>query len=296
MLEDFENEEDQLSAENAPEPVPVVRRLRETDSGRRARRSAPIRGYVGANGGGKTLAMVHDTLPSLDSGRRVLSTVEFIDFRTGLPFPNYERLEDWSQVMDCRETDIVFDEIVGVAGARAHGSLPVEVQNLLVQLRRRDNTLAWSAPSWTRADLIIRETSQAVTVCRGYLGKRARDAEGKALLWSQKRLFRWKTYDAVNFEEFTAQKATKLKADHKAWFRGVGSRAMHSYDTFDDVSRVGAAIDSGRCASCGGVRRPKPCTCGKHQVVLSSNVDRELVNTTTGELLGVVEPPTTRDR
>ena len=48
---------------------------------KRARRRVwPIHGYVGANGGGKTVSMVWDTLPSLESGRPVLSTVRLLDY------------------------------------------------------------------------------------------------------------------------------------------------------------------------------------------------------------------------
>ena len=48
---------------------------------RDARRGLPIHAYVGPNGGGKSLAMVNDTIPSLDAGRPVLSTVRLIDWR-----------------------------------------------------------------------------------------------------------------------------------------------------------------------------------------------------------------------
>jgi hypothetical protein len=48
---------------------------------RAARRGWPIMGYVGANGGGKSAAMVWDTVPSLLAGRPVLSTVRLLDFQ-----------------------------------------------------------------------------------------------------------------------------------------------------------------------------------------------------------------------
>ena len=51
----------------------------------RQRRGFPIMAYVGPNGGGKSLAMVKDTVPSLRAGRRVLSTVRLLDAATGEP-------------------------------------------------------------------------------------------------------------------------------------------------------------------------------------------------------------------
>lgn len=238
--------------------------LRDRDAGRSARRQAPIHAYVGGNGGGKSLAMVHDTLPSLHSGRRVLSTVELLDARTGEPWPNYERLTSWSQLLEARHADVLFDEVVGIASSRESQGMPVQVANILMQLRRRDVVLRWSAPAWARADKIIRETSQAVTVCYGLLSATAGDG---VRLWREKRLFRWKTYDTRSFEEWTATKGARLSADKSAWFWRPGSEAMLSYRTLDDVSRVGEVLDSGRCAHCGG-RKPVPrCTCDEHPPV-----------------------------
>lgn len=232
------------------------RRWRDRDAGRRARRGTSIHAYVGANGGGKSLAMVHDTLPSLAAGRRVLSTVRLLDPETGKPHPLYEPLRDWSQLLTAEHCDVLFDEVVGIASSRESHALPVQVQNLLVQLRRRDIVLRWTAPNWARADKIIREVTQAVTVCRGFLGTRAEGA-----LWRRSRLFWFKTYDAVMFEEFTIDKTARLSAEASAFFWGPGSLAFASYDTLGQVERVGEVLDSGRCAHCGGRRQIPVCRC-----------------------------------
>lgn len=242
--------------------VPMPPRLRDRDAGRAARRLAPIHAYVGGNGGGKSLAMVHDTLPSLHAGRRVLSTVELIDPRTGSPWPNYELLTSWSQLLEARHADVLFDEVTGIASARESQGLPVQVANILMQLRRRDVILRWSAPAWARADKIIRETSQAVTVCAGYMAAPAQSGTGPDVrLWREKRLFRWRTFDTATFDEWTTTKQGRIRATKSAWFWRPGSEAMLSYRTLDDVSRVGEVLDSGRCAHCGG-RKPIPaCKC-----------------------------------
>lgn len=44
------------------------------------RRSFGISAYVGANGGGKSAAMVYDAIPDLEAGRPVLSTVRITDY------------------------------------------------------------------------------------------------------------------------------------------------------------------------------------------------------------------------
>lgn len=246
--------------------VPRPVKFKDKDAGRDIRRGLPIHGYFGRNGMGKSLAMVHDTLPDLYRGDPVLSTVALLDAETGDPYPNYTRLTDWDQVLTFERGAILFDEIVGVAGARESQTLPVQVQNLLVQLRRADIALRWTAPGWARADKIIRETSVGATLCRGYLAKAVVDVEGRAMTWKQRRLFRFKTYQAEDFEEWTAAKENgnkKLKAVNSSWYWAPGKPAQWSYDTYDDVTRVGLSIDSGRCASCGGVRRAPACSCDR---------------------------------
>lgn len=244
--------------------VPRPAKFRDKDAGRIVRRGLPIHGYFGRNGMGKSLAMVHDTLPDLYAGDPVLSTVALLDAETGDPYPNFTRLVSWDQVLDFERGVILFDEIVGVAGAREGMSLPVQVQNLLVQLRRKDVTLRWTAPGWARADKIIRETSQGATLCRGYWAKSVVDESGRQLSWKQRRLFKWKTYAAEDFEEWSASKEAgtkKLRTVTSSWYWAPGGRAQWSYDTYDDVSRIALPIESGRCASCGGTRRAKPCSC-----------------------------------
>jgi hypothetical protein len=224
------------------------------------RRTFPIMGYVGPNGGGKSLAMVKDTLPSLDRGRTVLSTVRLLDRATGLPHPSYVPFTDFDQLLLAEHCDVLMDEVVGIANSRSAASLSPVVQNLLVQLRRRDIVLRWSAPNWARADKIIREVTQAVTECRGSLSGRAqRDSEGEVRLWRPKRLFNFRTFDTVEFEEWSAGKRDKVKPVAKEWMAGPGSDAFASYDTLDAVSMVSHAGEDGMCQTCGKRRRVEYC-------------------------------------
>lgn len=266
------------------------RPLRDKDSGRRARRQTSIHAYVGANGSGKSLAMVHDTLTTLDGitwrcenpthahthpeyvdpltgeigskfegSRLVYSTVPILDSDTGDPHPVYVRLTEWSQLLGAEHADVLFDEVVGIASSREHNGLPVQVQNLLVQLRKKDLVLRLTAPAFARMDKIIREVTQAVTLCRGMFGHRPEGA-----LWRQARLFWFKTYNAVDFEDFTADGSKNLSAINSSFMWGPRSRAFASYDTLGQVERVGEVLDSGRCAHCGGKRSIPLCKCGSH--------------------------------
>lgn len=255
------------------------------------RRSSSIHAYIGPNGSGKSLAMVYDTLPTLDGitwsckneshrhtqqgitrgQRRVISTVALFDTTTGLEHPLYERLTSWTQVLEAEHCDILFDEVSGIAGSREAMGMPVAVQNILQQLRRRDVQLRWSAPSWARADSIIRSCTIAITDCRGYLPDRdVVKRSDTPPAWLPKRLFKWRTFSATDFDEWTSAKASadkktggkhSLRAECVQWFWGPGCRAFAAYDTYDAVTRVGEVLDGGRCAHCGG-RRPVPqCSC-----------------------------------
>lgn len=223
-----------------------------------ARRSFPIRAYVGPNGGGKSLAMVHDILPSLERGRPVLSTVRLLDPTTGEPHPLYVPFTDFKQLLDFEHGDVLMDEIVGIANTRDAARLPTPVQNVLVQLRRRDLTLSWSAPSWPRADKIIREVTQLVTECRGYYPAKVDHDDAEVRLWAARRVFRWRSFDTVEFDEWTAGKRDKMRPLAKQWFKGVGSTAFKSYDTLDAVSMV-AGGDPNECEVCGLAKHKQYC-------------------------------------
>jgi hypothetical protein len=266
---------------------------------RAMRRGWPIMGYVGPNGGGKSAAMVWDTLPSLLAGRPVLSTVRILDWENprtcegcdepdhtrpvfgevilgtedenGLPLrevvgyethkqahPLYVRLHRWEQILDAKSVDVLMDEVTGVASSRESQSMPAPVANLLVQLRRRDVVLRWSAPAWARSDKIIRECSQAVTYCQGRLPKLSDQGDRQ---WRQRRLFVWKTYDASDFEDFTSGKRENLDCMTSDLHWGPKSPVFQAYDTYDSVATIGTVSDAGRCYRCGGKRATPVCRC-----------------------------------
>ena len=229
--------------------------------GSRTRRGYTIHGYIGANGHGKSLAMMHDTKLSMDRKRSILSTVRVIDPSTGEDYAGYVPFRSWDQLLDFSGGDVLMDEVIGVAASRSGKGLREEVQLLLNQLRRRDILLRWTAPSWSRANIVLREVTQAVTVCRGFFPK-YEDRGDDSRLWGSNRLFRWTTYDAMEFTQWSDDKESKLKGKANAWLWRPGSWAERSYDTFDSVDNVDDG--EGYCLTCGG-QRPKrerhACTC-----------------------------------
>jgi len=244
-----------------------------------ARRMVPIHAYVGPNGAGKSLAAVYDTLPSLDAGRPVLSTVRLLDFRDvracsdlgclssshGLPghqaaHPAYVPFTSFEQLMEAEHCDVLLDEVTGVADAREFQSMPVQVRNLLVQLRRRDVVLRWTTPAWAFADVTIRRVTQSVTVSQSYFPVDRPDGS----LWRDRRGFVWRTYDARDLDEFDSHKRDNLKSLVRQVFWRPGSFVEVAYDTRDQVLTLGALSEAGICMSCGGKRLHPKCSCVGH--------------------------------
>lgn len=249
---------------------------------RSTRRGFPIHAYIGANGGGKSLAAIYDTLPSLAAGRRIVSTVRILDPDTGAPHPLWVPLGDYRTLMDAEDCDVILDEVTGVASSRESAGMPAAVANLLVQLRRRDVALRWTAPSWKRADTIIRECSQGVTLCLGFAGEAIKAEDGSDRMWSAKRLFYWRTYDAAAFDEWSQTKRERVRPSARQLMWRPGSVAQRAYDTFDAVLSLGSVTEAGTCMDCGGHRRKPSCSCGKDH-------DSKQVRTRSGRVLHIAE-------
>lgn len=237
---------------------------------RERRNGFSIAGYTGTNGGGKTLAAVYDSLPALAAGRPVVSTCRILDPATGEPHPLWVPLDDFRVLLEISFCDVILDEVTGVASSRDSMGLPSSVLNHLMQLRKRDVTLRWTTPNWRRADTAIREVTQSLTTCQGFARSEhvvTDEDTGLIRRWHQRRGFLWRTYDAKNFEEWSAAKERSSAKNHRIrpvarqvlW--GPGAIARECYDTYEHALSVGAVSEAGLCMDCGHKRRAKPCTC-----------------------------------
>jgi len=227
------------------------------------RGQSPISGYVGPNGHGKTLAMILDTIPALEAGRTVLSTVRLVDPVTGEDHRSYVRFEDFDQLLEAEHCDVLFDEVTSIASAQDSAKMDPRIGTHLMQLRKRDIRVRWTAPAWDRAAKPIRQVTQSVTECRGSFSKMPKTEDGMTL-WAPKRLFRFRTFSALDFEDWTSGKRDRLAPEVKQWMWGPSSAAFHYYNTLDSVSRVGGITENNRCDSCGGRTVVPVCKCGSH--------------------------------
>lgn len=237
--------------------------------GIRKRRSVPIMGYTGTNGMGKTLCMVRDTLPSLALGRPILSTVKLLDPHTGNPHPLWVPFQSFEQLHEFTNGDVLMDEITGIMDSRdGNNAMPRDIRRLLPQMRRRNVMIRWTGIDWDNTERRLRQMTQAVAMCRGYVPNHAAvrsDGQRDVLaMWAPNRVFSAVTYDAQRLSQSddSAQlsqeesKKKKAKVLNREWFVGTGSLAFRCYNTLDSV----LGVDNGRICSVHGHRiREQTC-------------------------------------
>lgn len=217
--------------------------------GIKKRRGTPLMGYTGLNGMGKTFAMVRDSLPDLAAGRGILSTVSLLDPHTGNPHPLYTPFRHWSQLEGWRNGPLLLDEVTGVMDSRESG-MPKKVRKQLPQMRRVNSPIRWTGINWDNSDKRLRQITQAVTDCRGFLPKsRAVRADGfrdAVEMWLPNRLFLLTTYDASTLRsaedgsQMTQrdEKKSRVKVMKRELVWGPGSLAFECYNTLDSVDSI----------------------------------------------------------
>lgn len=230
-----------------PPSAPRGRRFRSLISG------APIVGFTGPNGSGKTLVAVSEAIHDMRQGRRVVSTVQIHS-----PWGDSEPLLSLRQLLELRDCTVLVDEVAAVFSSRANGALPPEVDLFLQSMRHQEVTFRWTAPAWARADIRLREITQ---VSVGTLGLARFRPKGQ--FWPRPRIILAGALDTTQVK--TDGVPTKI-IGRRLW---IPQRlpGWGAYDSLADVPRVGLAGQSGSCIDCGGTVKREPCTPDRHQVM-----------------------------
>jgi hypothetical protein len=220
----------------------------------------------------------------LEQGREVLSTVRLLDYKNPRPcdddtctfpghpdhmaaHPLYVPLISYEQLLYAKNTCILLDEVTGIVNSREYNKLPAAIANKLVQLRRDNCTLSWTATNWSRCDVIVRELTQTATLVLPLIKKKVKPKENEPVqLWRSGQLFFARTYDAALLDEFDARGADlgEMKPRARQLFYRPWGLATKAYDTLDPVLSLGDATDLGTCITCGGKRSQTKCTCADH--------------------------------
>lgn len=225
--------------------------------------------------------------------RRVLSTMRFTT-PDGEAHPLYIPLTDYSQLPTFEHGDLILDEVGGAVASSTGDDIPMSVKAVLQEMRRKEVNIRWSAPSWARASKVLRECSLGVTVSQGkfavrdsdeveFFGRHKREymdpdtfrlvsdwcendelhTHSAGRTWGSRRMFSTATFDASQFDEWTAAKREKLKPVVRQIIWRPGHELETAYDTHAHVNKLGQVTDSGRCDTCMGYKARRKCECGE---------------------------------
>lgn len=205
---------------------------------------APITGFVGINGVGKTLLAVESAISDMSHGRPVFSTVPIVS-----EFGSSEPIRSLGQLGTLRGSTILLDEVAVIFSSRTSSSLPPEMVTMLQTLRHRDNRILWTAPGWMRADNLLREVTQAVVSLTPFV----RGMRSNVNPWPRPHVVMAGVLDT----SVGKADAVPTKVLRRRFF--VPSRLVSygTYDTMADTPQLGMTRFTGRCECGGDIPRPK---------------------------------------
>ncbi len=267
---------------------PRLAKERPAEVARATRRMHAVGFYTGKNGSAKSMCAVYDTLPDLDAGTPVLSTIRLQDFRNPRPcedeactssrhgLPGHLAVHPawvpwsqmhggggWEQFLEFRNGVILADEVTGIADAHEWASIPVQVSNHWGQLRRKKVTMRMTGLDFVNLNKRLRQAVNQVTRCRSAWPVTELDEDGKELIWRPRRMSSWTTYDAQSLPKDEQTDAAYEKGHvfcaSKFWI--PQSLASLAYDTLEEVGVIETVNEKGDCAHCGGARRQPACSC-----------------------------------
>ena len=214
----------------------------------------PILGVTGVNGAGKTLLAVELSIDRMRAGIPVYSSVP-IDAGDVQSRP----LVSLTQLLTLRDCVVLLDEIATVFSSRSSSSVPSEVVTFLQTLRHRGEqgvSVIWTAPSWKRADILVRECTQAVATVRPILRRSTPDS-----LWPRPLVAGVGVLDCT---DVGTDEAPSRVLRRRLWIP-QRSVAWGAYDTHADTPQIGRLLASGPCPDCGGTRSREKCTPELHE-------------------------------
>lgn len=212
---------------------------------------APIVGFTGANGVGKTLVAASVIInDDLRRGRPVLSTVPLSSV-----WGDSEPLTSYRQMLDAHDCTVFLDEVAVAFSSRDSLLVPREFDVFLQTLRHRGVTLRWTAPAWLRADVRLREVTQVVVGCRG-IGRRRVPGS----FWPAPLLTMCGALDTVSVAvDETPTHVLKRRLFVPQLLVGYGA-----YDTLAEAPRIGHPPTGGACVDCGGTVPREACSIERH--------------------------------
>ena len=214
---------------------------------------APIAGFTGVNGAGKTLLAVQSAISDMAHGRVVYSTVP-IRSRWGDSRP----IRSLRELLTLEDCTILLDEVSVIFSSRSSQSLPAEIVALLQTLRHKRITVRWSAPAWMRCDNLLREVTQALVNVVPLARKK-----GPGVLWPAPRIVLAGVLDTSSGKT----DAMPTRVLRRGFFIPSRTEAWGAFDTLADTPLLGRHLQGGRCVDCGGSIDTPKHTAARHEAL-----------------------------
>jgi len=205
-----------------------------------------IEGYVGANGAGKSVLAVDAVCRRAEKrGCPVWSTVPI-----NWPGVEVRPIASLADFMGAEGGEVLLDEVASLFSSRETSSLPSDVVARLTSLRHFDLVVTWTAPSWKRCDVVLREVTQKVWQVTPTW---TRPTGG---VWRRTVLARARAYDTRSLSGEDFGKDERVRGTLR-FFR---PKSLRSFGTFDSTWRVVPLVRN-ECGECGLLKRREFCKC-----------------------------------
>lgn len=194
-----------------------------------------VRAITGLNGAGKSALAVSQLRKAQASGYNVASNVKV---------EGAVHVRDYDHLMSLRHTLLLLDDVSAVASSRNYAALTPEAVLFFQTLRHHDISLIWTAPTFDRADVLLRSITREWTDVRVLFSKRVPGSLWKNTVVAY-------TLTGTPKEDKLAEGGYKIEDGWLSLFRP--SKVFQFYDSFADLDLFTPEKYPSRCRDCGAI-------------------------------------------
>lgn len=194
-----------------------------------------VRAITGLNGAGKSAMAVSMLLEAQKKGFATASNVKV---------SGAAHIRDYDHLMSLRHTLVLLDDVSAIASSRNYAALTPEAVLFFQTLRHHDISLIWTAPTFDRADVLLRSITREWTDVRVLW---ATKREGS--LWKETKIAM--TLTGTPKTDALADGGYSIQNGWLGLFRPA--RVHQDYDSFADLDLFTPEKFPTRCRTCGAV-------------------------------------------
>ena len=232
---------------------------------------APIQGFVGMNGSGKSALSQYTAFEVAKANNVAVYSNITLTHET----VETHRIRGIEQVLELEHCVVLLDDVSAILNARETGGLSPEFVTRMLSLRHQDKVLLWSSPTMSDADIKLRQVTQKV-VAMNSLITRKRDGQ----LWRDTMYSIGREYNTSGEMVTAVNRDTPLIGYGLVRLSDLG---LHHYDTHEHLEFM---VDHAICPDCGLRKRREYCN-GKHPKAATPDKESEMLPASVAEPLQV---------